>query len=87
MAMSMLKRANPNNHGHMYLETDGQFYYVDLGDGGDPFEFDCLQSATEFFDESVADLVNVPNWEMQAKYDELHGTDNGGDPRCELPPY
>lgn len=80
----ILQSSNPNRHGQISLEQHGEEFYVYVPGFEDPWDFEDRASAQVFFDQEVKELAALPNWEMQAEYDELHGTENGGDPRCEM---
>lgn len=59
------------------LQTDPDAYEDDYYEAG------CYEDAVQWFDRCVAEVAEVaskPDWEAQARYDELHGTDNGQDP-------
>jgi hypothetical protein len=44
----------------------------------DPDEgFGTLSEATTVFNKIAKELSDTPNWEMQARYDQEHGTING----------
>ena len=87
MSVKVLLTANPNRHGVCTLEQEAETFFVYLAENEDPWCFDSYTEAKEFWDHNVGELANTPNWEAQAEYDELHGTDNGGDPRCAYPEY
>ena len=88
-----LDRARPNGWSVILMkywattEPEEDAYFVvseDACDGyGEPdsMEFETEAEARSSFEERVNALRNVPNWELQAEYDAMHGTVNGEDPR------
>jgi hypothetical protein len=79
VVMKVIRKASPNRFPIRLVEIDGLFYVEEMEDGyWDSYvEYENLSSATEHFEERVRELAQTPNWEAQAEYDELHGTDNG----------
>jgi len=81
--MQIIKKANPNRHGVMFLEKDeyGVFWITGPQDG--EFETDPDDAGTDEaeaikkFDRAVSYWAEKPNWRAQAAYDEEHGTING----------
>jgi len=85
-----LVKSRPNGF-YLALECVGEgpdvedvcFYVVETGDE-DGVEFDGdVRAANAYYYERQAELMKTPNWELQARYDEEHGTDNGYDPVIE----
>jgi hypothetical protein len=83
MATTVLKRANPNLHGWIELIEDTNLgcFFVTTPDDEDGAEFDGDKAgAHAYFEEEVKRYSELPNWELQARYDEEHGTINGYSP-------
>ena len=66
--------ASKNEDGDQFLEllVDGELEQED---------FESTNEARHAFLDLCEELRHTPNWELQAQYDEAHGTLNGGDPR------
>lgn len=68
----------------LYAYRTGDFYVWRLNDDPDAFEDEVHEFRT--YDEAHSFFANqevtssLPDWELQAEYDELHGTINGEDP-------
>ena len=82
MSDKLLMKASPNGHRSVCLIQSGDdenatYFVTDPQDedgadlGGD------YDAALKFFKDTVAEWEKIPNWEAQARYDEVHGTDNG----------
>lgn len=54
--------------------------YEGMTEDWQSWDYDSLEQATRAYEALVADASNTPNWELQAEYDEAHGTINGEDP-------
>ena len=74
---NLLEWANPNRHGIIALVENGGTYIVvqENSEGYDPMESDTHNAALakEWFDASVRQASEAPNWELQAEYDEIWG--------------
>ncbi len=68
---------------------DESYAVVALNTDPDAWEddyYDCADyaEAVVWFEKATSDVAEVaskPDWEAQARYDELHGTENGHDPK------
>lgn len=84
MSETVLKKSRPN--GHLvclmkYEDGEDSTYWVTEPDNEDGVEFDGdLEEAQRYFEKAVEEWAKIPNWEAQARYDEIHGTDNGYSP-------
>lgn len=68
----------------LYADRSGWFYVWTYNADPDAWEsdleqFDSYEQAAAFFDKKGRQEL-VPDWEAQARYDEIHGTINGEDP-------
>lgn len=81
MAAKKLKSARPNGWYvellHYTNSTCGQYQVGSGEDEEDYYEFDDLPSAEAYYESEVERLSKIPNDELQARYDEEWGTDNG----------
>jgi hypothetical protein len=81
--MKLIKTANPNRLGRILLEKDENgMFWLTLPDcegyDSDPYDVGTDEvAALESFGTAVSEQANTPNWEMQAEYDEAHGTIGG----------
>lgn len=69
----------------LYAARDGYFYVYAMQRDPDAYEddiydFSDYDSAMDFFNRESSAPVQ-PDWEAQARYDEIHGTINGEDAR------
>ena len=69
----------------MLATRDGMFYVVEVNTDPDAWDdnvldFDTIDEAYAEF-QKFAEAPIEPNWEAQARYDEIHGTENGYDPK------
>jgi hypothetical protein len=83
--VKVLKRARPNGWSIRLevVDADGEYtnYYVIESGDEDGVEFDGSKERAEaYYEERVAALAETPNEELQARYDEEHGTINGYSP-------
>lgn len=70
--------------------SDNAFFYVvetgdETGDEDGTEFYDDAIAAIRYYDERRAELADTRNWEMQERYDEEHGTDNGYAFECYRP--
>lgn len=79
MNMQILKKSRPNGWFIQLVKySDEENVYYEVQERGDMnYEYDTEEEALKYYDERVKELMDVPNWELQSKYDEEHGTDNG----------
>ena len=86
--IEVLRHCNPNRLGIIglcYSKKYDLFYAVqeqvfDEGDTDwDVWDFKTRAEAESLYEGLMKDRSNTPNWELQAEYDELHGTINGED--------
>lgn len=82
--VKVLKRARPNGWSIRLEEVSAggftNYYVIESGDE-DGVEFDGSKDRAEaYYEERVTALSSEPNWELQARYDEEHGTINGYSP-------
>lgn len=81
--MRTIKTARPNGWCIQIVQYSGDplFYILEYDDEGYPLDpdegYETLADAKTEFTRLATDLASVPNWELQARYDEEHGTDNG----------
>jgi hypothetical protein len=81
--MKTIKRARPNGWlvEIVQYSDDPAFYILEYDDEGYPMDpdegFGTLSEATTVFNKIAKELSDTPNWEMQARYDQEHGTING----------
>jgi len=85
--VEVLEYANPNRWGTIALikqvGADVWWFYdaIDAEDGEVwTNEYSSEELARKEYDTELQRLLNTPNWEAQAEYDEVHGTINGEDP-------
>ena len=84
--MTIIKTATVNGFGVRIVKADEDCYWVEENSSGyyeEGRELQTLADAELEFSELCKVLGDTPNWELQAKYDEEHGTVNGYDPRME----
>lgn len=67
----LVKLVHDNEAGDWYVREP------DIEDVGDCPSFDVFEDAQEYYNQAVKAWRDTPNWELQAAYDEAHGTDNG----------
>jgi hypothetical protein len=79
----VIKSARPNGWPIRITQGDcleGAIWYIEECEDGywnEVSAHDTLAEAETEFAARVAVLKDIPNWELQARYDEEHGTDNG----------
>lgn len=84
--MKIIKLRAPNGWRIRIIEDAG-LYVVQEESGGvweDCGEFTSQENAEALFAEINKRLLDTPNWDKQAAYDEAHGTDNGYDAQIEM---
>ena len=88
MSITILKKARPNGfdirlikiepeNDYVVEERDVEGYWEYTDEGVEWFISQNRAEAEAVFAERCAELAETPNRELQARYDELHGTDNG----------
>jgi len=86
MAKTVVAKANPNKWPIRVVKYDddhgAEWCVEEVCDGQweDCGTYETEDDAMADFNARVAELRNTPNWEAQAEYDDLHGTDNGYSP-------
>lgn len=80
MAYQIIEKSRPNGFALILRKytCDGvDCYCVRSSQDADDIEFDTEAEARKFYDEYKKELSSTPNWELQEKYDNEHGTING----------